>query len=286
MKRVLVTGGTGVLGRELVPRLARAGYVVRIMSRRSPGTADRASPAGPAGPAEVEWAQADLETGMGLAEAVAGADMIVHAATSSFARNMLGYGIHATDVRGTAQLLEHARAAGVEHFLYVSIVGIEKLPHAYYRHKLAAEALVGGAGVPWSILRATQFHPLIDRMLRVMTVSPLVLLPADFKYQPIDPGDVADHLVDCVARGAAGRLPDLGGPEVHSLGDLAEAWMQACGMRRPVLRLHLPGRLAAAFRQGLNTAPARKSGRVTWEDWLRRTYGAEGKRDGEARHAD
>ena len=110
MKRVLVTGGTGALGREVVPRLLSAGYAVRVMSRRAPKPDEDAG---------VEWAQASMENGTGLAEAVAGTDVILHLASSPVKRQV--------DVEGTGRLLEHARAAGVEHFVYISIVGIDQI---------------------------------------------------------------------------------------------------------------------------------------------------------------
>jgi len=255
MTIVLVTGGTGVLGQELVPRLSRAGYRVRIMSRRSLNVNEGA---------EAEWAHADLATGGGLAEAVPGAEAVIHAASSPFRRT------RAIDVDGTARLLERARAAGLAHFIYISIVGIDRIPLSYYRHKLAAEWLVEQANVPWSILRATQFHTLIDRQLRPLLWTPITFLPTDFRFQSIDPGEVADRLLEIVAAGPSGHLPDLGGPEVLSLGDMARTWMRARGVRRPLIRLPLPGQAAHGFRQGYNTCPENRQGKLTWAEWVRR----------------
>src|SRR3990172_11470166 len=112
MSRVLITGGTGVLGRELAPRLAQAGYTVRVMSRR----------AARAEGVQTEWAQAQIETGEGLAGAVAGVDAIVHCASRPFRRT------RGVDVEGTRRLLEAAKAASVSHFVYISIVGIDRIP--------------------------------------------------------------------------------------------------------------------------------------------------------------
>ncbi len=258
MPRALITGGTGVLGSELVPRFANAGYSVRIMSRRP--KPDEGS--------EVEWAQADTASGDGLAEAVSGVDLIVHAASSPFRRT------EAVDVAGTARLLGHAREAGVSHFFYISVVGIDRIPLGYYKRKLAAESCVEREGVPWSILRATQFHTLIDMQLRALLRFPIGVAPSDFRFQPIDPGDVADRMLEYAEAGPSGRLPDLGGPEVSTLGDLARTWAQIRGLRRRIVRLPLPGKVAAGFRQGLNTTPEGKYGRVTWADWARRRYGS------------
>jgi uncharacterized protein YbjT (DUF2867 family) len=260
MTRVLVTGGAGGFGQALVPRLQSRGYTVRIMSRR---------PAPPSGTAE--WAQADIESGAGLAAALAGADVVVHAASSP-ARHT-----QQIDVEGTRRLLDAARGAGVGHFAYISIVGIERVPYAYYRAKLAAEELVHRAGLPWSILRATQFHTLIDMLLRGADRFPLFLLPSDLRFQPIDTGEAAERMAEAVAAGPAGQLPDIGGPEVLTLGAMARAWMAARGRPRRVIHLPLPGGFASALRQARNTCPDQRYGRITWADWLRENYTDQGR---------
>ena len=258
MTRILVTGGAGVLGRQLVTKLSQAGYAVRVMSRRSQPATRRPG---------VEWAQADLATGQGLVEAVSGVPVILHAATSPFKRT------RQIDVDGTDRILEQSRSAGVSHFIYVSIVGIERIPFPYYRHKLAAEAVVTGAGVPWSILRATQFHDLLDGFLQPLARLPFGFLPTDFQFQPIDASEVADRLVECVAAGPSGRLTDMGGPEAHRLGDLARVWLAARGLKRPIIRLPIPGKLGHAFRNGYVTCPQHRQGKLTWAEWVHRKYG-------------
>ena len=287
MQRVLVTGGTGTLGRAVVAALVKRGYIVRVLSRQ----------ARPLHTPDVEWAQADLATGQGLAAAVAGVDTIIHAATNSptsaapareparigAAATPAGFGrvldafrggkTDSVDVEGTGRLLAAARAAGVGHFIYVSIVGIEHVPLAYYRHKLAAEALVRQAGVPWSIMRATQFYSLVDTVLGMLTRLPLVPLPADFRFQPCDPRDVAGWLGQAVAAGPGGRLPDFAGPTLYTLGDLARTWLAARGMRRRIVSVHMPGRAAAALRAGELTSGGPHRGRITWAAWLGEQYG-------------
>ena len=255
MIRVLVTGGAGGFGSALVPQLSSRGYTVRIMSRRP-------KPAG----STTEWAQAELETGAGLPAALAGVDAIVHAASSP--------GKHAQeiDVEGTRRLLDMAREAGVSHFAYISIVGIDQIPYAYYRAKLAAEKLVQSSGLPWSILRATQFHTLIDMFLRNADRRPLFLLPTDLRFQPIDTGEAAERMAECVVAGPSGRLPDIGGPEVLTFGSMAREWMAARGRPRRIVHLPMPGGRAAALRSGRNTCPDQRYGRITWAEWLRTTY--------------
>lgn len=257
MTRVLVTGGNGGLGREVVAQLHAAGYMVRVMSRS-------AAPA--AAPAGLEWAVADLATGAGLSAALEGVDVVVHAASSP-ARNT-----RAVDVDGTRRLLKCAHQARVAHLVYVSIVGCDQVSLAYYRAKTAAEALVRDGGVPWSIVRATQFHSLIDGMLRRLARLPLFVVPPDLLLQPIDTCAAAARLAESVAAGPAGRLPDIGGPEVLRLGDMAREWLAAQGRLRRIIAMPLPGAVAAAVRRGILTCPGQHYGHVTWAEWLRASY--------------
>lgn len=262
MSRVLVTGGTGTLGRELVPRLQGAGYTVRVMSRRA---------ARPGEDANVEWAHASLEDGTGVAQAVAGANVVLHAASSPIKRTV--------DVDGTGLLLDQARAAGVEHFVYISIVGIDRIGFSYYKNKLAAERLIDASGLPYSILRATQFHNLIDTLLQTSTRLPVALVPTDWQFQSISVSEVAEHLVAAVESGPRGHMPDIGGPQVLRLGEMAREWMAARGMRRPVLHVPVPGKLSAGFRRALNTTPHNRVGTITWAEWLATRYGNLAGRD-------
>jgi uncharacterized protein YbjT (DUF2867 family) len=253
MTRVLVTGGAGVLGRHVMDRLNQAGYATRGMSRRE-------RPAGL--PVSVEWVPADLETGAGLEQALAGVDAIVHAASSAMSHTQQ------VDVEGTRRLAALAKAAGVGHLVYISIVGIERIPLGYYRAKVAGEAAVIDGGVPWTILRATQFHDLLDRFMRTYTRYPITPAPLDYKYQPVDAGEVADALVACVAAGPCGRAPDMGGPQVLTISQMLRPWLRARHLRRLVIPLPLPGALSHAFRNGYNTCPDHRQGRITWEEWL------------------
>ena len=258
MQHILVTGGAGALGRLVVKHLSAAGYLVRGMSRRLRPGDDWPG---------AEWKQADLETGTGLAEAVQGMEVVIHAASG---------GNHHTwqiDVEGTRRLLEAARQVGVSHVVYISIVGIDKVPYALGKAKLACEDLIEHSGLPWSILRATQFHEGIDSLLQSLTKLPLVaLLPTDLLLQPIAEEEVARRLVEIVQAGPSGRLPDIGGPQVYTSGELARIWLRQRGRHRGILPLWLPGKTASRLRQGGNTCPQQVIGTVSWEAWLQQHY--------------
>src|SRR6267378_6363796 len=151
---VLVTGGTGAVGSEVVKRLRAAGHRARVLSRK-PGKGE-------------DWVQGDIATGAGLELAVKDADAIVHAASD--ATHPRRY--QATDVLGTRRVVAMAREAGVRHVVYVSIVGMEGVGYPYYKGKLAAEAVIRENLIPWSFLRATQFHTLMEIFLGYMTKVP------------------------------------------------------------------------------------------------------------------
>ena len=189
----------------------------------------------------------DLATGSGIAAAVEGARLVVHAATWSPAARR-GYFLpsdfvrspSAVEVDGTARLLDAATAAGAGHFLYVSIVGIERQGIPYARQKLVAETLVRRSRLPWSIARATPFHWLLDRLLSNMMRLPVLPVPTGFVMQPVDTGDFAGYLDQCIDAGPGGDLDDFGGPEVLGMDAIVEAYQHARALHRRVLRVPLP----------------------------------------------
>ena len=254
--RVLITGGTGALARELLSAARTLDIALRLSSRRPP--AENAP--------HQEWIGADLATGAGLPNALHDVTTIVHTA-SDFTRS------HQVDVEGTKRLLDASRIAGVSHLIYVSIVGIDRIPYRYYRHKLAAEQLIEAGPVPFTILRATQFHSLINSLLTTAARCPLVMpLPVRFQVQPVATRDVARRLVQAILDGPRQHAPDFGGPETLSLGDAARAWKAATGISKPVLPIFLPGKVAAAFRAGSNTVQSDVRGTITWREWLSQRY--------------
>src|SRR5690606_40293414 len=113
-------------------------------------------------------------------------------------------------------LIDAARRQGAPHLIYISIVGVDKIPYGYYQRKLAVERLIEASGLPYTILRTTQFHTLPDMALNVLTKVPgVAALPRGLRVQPIDVGEVAERLADlALAGGPAGRVDDMGGPEV------------------------------------------------------------------------
>jgi uncharacterized protein YbjT (DUF2867 family) len=261
--RILVTGGTGHLGRDVVSRLKDQGHQVRVLAR-TPGQ-----------DTDVEWIQGDLATGRGITEAVSGTDVIVHAASFSPAarRGMFRPGDFVrspseVDIGGTRQLLGAAGQAGVAHFLYISIVGAQRAPMPYLRLKAAAEDLVRQSGVPYSVVAATQFYWLLDRMLGRMARLRVWPLPTKLPMQHADESDFAAYVVECVADGPRGDRQPFGGPEIMSFGEAAQQYLAARRLQRRIVPVPVP---PAAVRAAANlTCPEGRRGTTTWAEWLSR----------------
>lgn len=264
MPRILVAGGTGALGREIVTALRPTANNIRVLSRKpAPANADP----------RIEWSQADVAMGSGIAQAVCDVDVIVNCVSDPFGKT------YQTDIVGTRQFLQEAGKAGVQHVLHISIVGIDQMPSAYYRVKREAEQVVSESGVPWTNIRIVQFHTLLDLVMQRMTARllPFIPLPLDWKFQLIDTGDVATYLLPHILGAPAGRLPDLGGPEVLSMRQIARQWLDAKGDHRPLLPFQLLGRIAfkeasAGFVRGDNLVSDSHYGTVTWADYVRQRY--------------
>ena len=251
---LLLTGGTGTLGRLVVPLLRDAGHRVRVLSRRPHQPEDG-----------VEYVTGDLATGEGADAAVEGIETILHCAGSAKG-----------DEDKTRILLRAASRAGGPHLVYISVVGADRVPvigridraaFGYFAAKHAAEQEVAQSGLPWTTLRATQFHNLILTTAAQLAKLPVMPVPA-VRYQPIDAGEVASRLVELTLGPPSGLVPDMAGPRVYGLDELARSYLRATHRRRLILPLTMPGAAFRAIRDGANLAPDRAVGHRTWEQFL------------------
>jgi len=252
---ILVTGGSGTLGRLVVPRLRETGRDVRVLSRS-------ARKLGPG----VEVVEGDLMSGAGVRAALGGVDTVLHLAGTA----------KDDDVKARS-LTQAAAATGVGHVVFVSVVGADRVPvvsgvdramFGYYASKRAAEVVVESTGVPYTTLRATQFHELLLMAVSALTTSPVVPVPRGFRFQPVAAAEVADRLVELALGSPAGLVDDLAGPQVHGMDELLRSYLSATGKRRLMVPVGLPGRAARAVRDGAILAPDRAVGIQTWEDFL------------------
>ena len=110
--------------------------------------------------------------------------------------------------------------------------------------------------LPWTTLRATQFHDLI--LMTAQQMARLPVIPSrGFRFQPVDAGEVAARLTELALGSPTGRVPDMGGPRVYSVAELLRGYLRASHRHRPIIPVWLPGKAARAFRAGANLAPER-----------------------------
>jgi uncharacterized protein YbjT (DUF2867 family) len=176
-------------------------------------------------------------------------------------------GAKALLVTGTQRLLEAAGRARARHVVAISIVGIDEAPIAYYRAKVAQERVVAASPVPWSLVRATQFHDLVAKF--ASGTAGFAFVPRGVPLQPVAVDEVAAHLVAVATRAPARRLPDFVGPEVRPFAEFAATWRSAMHARRLLLPLPLFGRVGSWLRAGGLCNPTATGGRVTFGEWLR-----------------
>ncbi|SDY89751.1 Uncharacterized conserved protein YbjT, contains NAD(P)-binding and DUF2867 domains [Asanoa ishikariensis] len=242
MSDVLVTGGTGNLGRVVCDKLRESGHEVRVLSRR---------------PQPGQSVRGDLRTGEGIPAAVEGIRTVFHLATAPRG-----------DVEATSRLIA-AIGPGDTHLVFTSVVGVDQIPLAYYTAKAECERLIETSGLPFTIQRATQFHSLLLRGFHLQRRIPVPMVFApNCDFQPIDVHDVADRLVEHVDAGPRERVPDIGGPEVRSARSLAQSYLTVSGRHRRVVGVALPGRIYSAFHAGAHLTPDHAHAGLTFEDFL------------------
>ncbi|NEK86506.1 SDR family oxidoreductase [Blastococcus saxobsidens] len=223
--RIAVAGGTGTVGRHVVDVAGEHGHEVRVLSRSS---------------------GVDLVAGTGLDALLDGVDAVVDVVsvmTQSEQASVRFFGSVA------ANLLAAGARVGVGHHVALSIVGSDRAPVGYYAGKAVQEELVTTGPVPWTLLRATQFHEFAAQLhgrLRFGSLHPVPVM----RSQPVAAREVAGRLVALAETGPGGRVPDLAGPEVLRMADMVRDYARASGRGGLVLPVPLQGRLGRAFRDG------------------------------------
>lgn len=213
--KIAVAGGTGVVGRHVVHNLEGSGHETVVLSR-SLGI--------------------DVASGEGMPDALDGVDSVVdcsNVTTMKASESELFFGAV------TRNLLTFGRAAGVAHYVALSIVGIDKVDFGYYRGKRLQEEMLLADDRPSTILRATQFHEFAGQLLD-RARGPFVPIPR-MRIQPVAAREVGEALAEIAVGEPAGRLPDMAGPQEEQLADLAKQVQQLRGKRRLLVPVKLPG---------------------------------------------
>ncbi|WP_156253066.1 SDR family oxidoreductase [Pseudactinotalea terrae] len=245
---ILVTGGTGTIGRRVVPLLRNAGQDVRVLSRR--GGLDEPG---------LTHVEGDTVAGRGLAEALEHVDVVLHLAGGAKG-----------DDTAAGNLAAAAHDAGVRHLILISVVGADTMPIGYFRAKADAERAIAGSGVPWTVLRAAQLHEFVLPVVRGMATLPLLPLPGGLRFEPMHVDEVAARLAELALGSPSGRVADIAGPDVLDVRQLADAYVEAMGKRRRRgVPVRIPGAAGRAYRAGDNLAGASvQRGERSWSDFL------------------
>ncbi|MFE1798407.1 SDR family oxidoreductase [Streptomyces sp. NPDC059517] len=256
--RVAVAGGTGLVGGHVVQELTAAGHEPVVLAR-SRGV--------------------DLVTGAGLDTAMAGVEAVVDVSNLDTTRARTAIAFFESAGR---RLLDAGARVGVRHHVVLSIVGLERVGLGYYQGKLRQEQVVaqagaGGGAVPWTVLRATQFHEFPLQVLDRVP-GPLAVVPR-MRTQPVAAREVARHLVELVLGPPRGMAPELAGPRVEELVDMTRRLLRARGQHRLLLPVKMPGRAGTAMVEGGNlpTGSAGPRGGQTFDAWLAEHAGQEQK---------
>jgi len=241
--RIAVAGGTGTVGRHVVSAVERAGHDVVVLAR-SRGV--------------------DVVTGAGLDAALEGADVVVDTLNRMSPRERTARDFCTATSRN---LLAAEARAGVAHHVLLSIVGLERVPgYGYFRAKAAQEQVVTDGEVPWTVLRATQFHEFPGQILDQVP-GPVGVMPRMLS-RPVAAREVGEELVRCAEAGPQGFAPELAGPREEQMVDMARRLLRARGRRRWVVPISFPGAGEDMRGGGLLPDGEGPRGRVTFDEWL------------------
>ncbi|WP_308799987.1 SDR family oxidoreductase [Agromyces silvae] len=244
---MLVTGGTGNLGRHVLPHLQEAGVNPRVLTRSPRSDSDG-----------VVFFRGDTVKGDNLAEAVAGMETVLH----------LAGGAKGDDV-AARNIAAAAKAAGVEHLVLISVVGADHMPIGYFRAKARAEEEFANSGVPYSIVRAAQFHDFILKTIGSMAKLPFVPLPSGLRFEPVDVSEVAAYVAEIALREPSGRARDIAGPAVMDVEEIVRPLLKLRQRRFRPLRVPLSGAIGRAYKAGDNLAlPGVMRGGIPWSEYL------------------
>lgn len=244
--KVVVIGGTGLIGSKVVDGLRRLGHEALAAA---PNTG------------------VNTITGEGLAEALAGAQVVVDVANSPSFEDAAALAFFTTAGRN---LLAAEQAAGVKHHIALSVVGTERLlASGYFRAKMAQEELIEASPVPYTILRSTQFFPFVAGIIQSGSVGDEVRLSSAL-VQPIAADDVAQALVDIALGQPLDGMVEIAGPEAIRLDAFAQAYLSAKEDGRRIVADPTALYFGTALNdQSLTPGAHPLLGKLTLEDWLR-----------------
>jgi len=249
--KIVIIGGTGLIGSKTHAILRNAGHEVLAASPKS---------------------GVNTLTGEGLADALAGAQVVVDLANSPSFEDKAVLEFFETSGRN---LHEAERAAGVGHHVALSIVGTDRTPeNGYFRAKVAQEKLVEASGIPYTIIRSTQFMEFLGG-IAASSVQGNAIHLSPGSFQPIAADDVAAFVADVALAAPRNGIVEIAGPERAPFDEIVARYLKSVGDPREVVRdseaLYFGGRVDERSLVPLGEA---RLGRIGLDEWLRRNQAA------------
>jgi uncharacterized protein YbjT (DUF2867 family) len=246
--KIVVIGGTGLIGSKTVAILRTHGHEVVAASPQS---------------------GINTITGEGLKEAMAGTQVVIDLANSPSFEDKAVLEFFQTSGRN---LFVAETAAGVRHHVALSIVGTDRSPdNGYFRAKVAQENLVKASGIPYTIIRSTQFMEFIGRIADMGTDGHVVRISPGL-FQPIAADDVAANVADVALAAPRNGIVEIAGPDRAPFNDIVGRYLKAVGDPRKVVN-DPEARYSGGRVEELSLVPLGEArlGRIGYDEWLRRT---------------
>jgi len=257
-KKILITGGTGHLGQKIVQLIKSKEYEVKVLTSKSDLTNED----------NINYFTENLSQNIGLKAATKDIDTIIHCASNP-------RDFEKVDIEGTQNLLNAIDKNSIKHFVYISIVGIHKSNYPYYQAKLKVENILKGSGIPYTIVRTTQFHSFVFNLIQSVideTTSEKAILkiPERLKFQSIATEEVAELLVKSALKSPQGLLHDFGGPEILSFEEMTATYLKEAQLNWNIQTEPTDNIRHELFRTGINLCRDNAFGKETWERFLQR----------------
>jgi uncharacterized protein YbjT (DUF2867 family) len=248
--KIVVIGGTGLIGSKTVAILRQRGHQVVAASPQN---------------------GVNTLTGEGLDQALAGAEVVIDLANSPSFEDQAVLEFFQTS---EGNLLPAGAAAGVRHHVALSIVGIDRSDNGYFRAKLAQEKLIEASGLPYSIVRSTQFMEFLRSIADSGAAGNTIRISSGL-FQPIASDDVAANVADVALAPPRNGIVEIAGPERAPFNEIVDRYLKAVGDPRQVVRdpeaLYFGGRVEERSLVPLGEA---RLGRIGLDEWLRRSRAA------------
>ena len=252
MEKVLVTGGSGTLGREVVNELLSQHYETCILTSKENTVMS----------GNCRIFVGNLEKNTGLKDALNNTDVVIHCASNP--KKSLK-----VDIEGTRNLINAIDRNKTRHIIYISIVGVDKSNYPYYKIKVDVENIIKECGIPFTILRTTQFHNLVLNIISGLeTIDGIINVPQGMKFQSIDVGEVAGYLVELIKGDGCGLLPDRGGPEILGIEEIVKSYLEISGLKNTFKLCEIKNERNDMFSSGINLCPSNKYGKISWRQFL------------------